>query len=365
MMNILYSASGVLCLFYMGLLLGKRQKELKDYLLSGWFLLILLGINSAYLSHNQISGWGVFFELMDGMVLLNGPFMWFYTLALMDKSFRLGRKDLWHLLPFLVSTAALMIPVLSGEVISETGRNVILVCKMLILLAYVIAVLWRLSIHESQIGDFYSFTEKVDLNWLKLLIWGFLIIWIIGATSQLLYYLGVDIPQYGGLYTNLALSLFVLIMGYFGIQQTQVFSSPLVQDHPARAEKDLPLPQTHQDLTATDPRYEKLEKYMEDNKPFLDSELTLYKLASRLAMPPYQLSQLINQYGGKNFFNFINQYRVKEVQSQIQAGAHIKQTLLAVALDCGFNSKASFNRVFKNITGKTPRQYANEADQWI
>ena len=350
----------------MGLLLGKRQKGLKDYLLSFWFSLILLGIISTYLNHNQIHAWLALFEFTDASVLLHGPVMWVYTLALTDKSFHLERKYFWHLLPFLIATVVLMLPVLAGKSISEAGRNAILVSKMLVLLAYVIAVLWRLKLHEAKIGDYYSFTEKVDLNWLKLLIWGFLVIWIIGATSQFLYYLGVEIPQYGGLYTNSALSLFVLILGYFGIQQTQVFSSQGGQENPESEKRvaHLPKDNTSEFNDGKVLEFRKLEQLMEENKPWLDHELTLYKLAGIMQIPPYQLSQLINQYGGKNFFNFVNQYRVGEVQQRIRAGTHHKQTLLAIALDSGFNSKASFNRVFKKITGKTPRQYATEADQW-
>ena len=363
-MNVLYSASGVLCLFYMGLLLSKPRRERHDYMLAGWFVLILLGIITTYLNHNQMTQWSPLFEFTDGSVFLHGPIMWFYTRMLTEKSFRFKIIDLWHVIPFLVGILFLMIPVFQGKSISNTGRDIILVSKMMILLAYVIAVLRRLQKHEAQIGDYYSFTEKVDLNWLKLLIWGFLVIWTISVISQFSYFLGVEIPQYGGLYTNLALSLFVLIMGYFGIRQTHVFSSPISE----KAETLPPSPSLTQDSVQTpqqpDPRFERLERLMKEEKPYLDSELTLYKLAEKLQIPPYQISQLINQYGGANFFTYINQYRVKEVQARIQAKAHIKQTLLAIALDCGFNSKASFNRVFKKITGKTPRQYAIEADHW-
>ena len=363
-MNVLYSASGVLCLFYIGLLLSKPRRERHDYMLAGWFVLILLGIITTYLNHNEMTQWYPLFEFTDGSVFLHGPIMWFYTRMLTEKGFRFRITDLWHVIPFALGTVFLMIPVIQGGNISNIGRDVILVSKMVILLAYVIAVLRRLQKHEAQIGDYYSFTEKVDLNWLKLLIWGFLMIWMISAVSQFSYFLGVEIPQYGGLYTNLALSIFVLIMGYFGIRQTHVFSSPISNNQkPGKPVLDKP-ENSVPSLSKSDPRFDRLEKLMEEEKPYLDTELTLYKLAEMLQIPPYQLSQLINQYGGANFFTYINQYRVKAVQNRIQARAHIKQTLLAIALDCGFNSKASFNRVFKKFTGKTPRQYANEADQW-
>ena len=338
-MNIIYSASGVLCLFYMGLLMSKQQKELKDYLLAGWFVLILLGISVAYLNYNQVEGWRALFELTDASVFLHGPIIWFYTLALTEKSFHLRMKDSWHLLPFFVGGTVLMYPVLFGNSISDEGRNTILVIKMLVLIAYAIATLFRLRLHEAQIGDYYSFTEKIDLNWLKFLVWAVIIIWFISVVSQSLFYFGLDIPQYGGLYTNLAISLFVLVMGYFGIRQMNVFTSPFeqsvidisVKTEPIEVVESVAKAPSKQEI-----RFSRLEQYMLEHKPYLESELTLYKLAGMIEVPPYQLSQLINQYGGKNFFHFVNQYRVKEVQSRIQARAHIKQTLLAIGLDCGF-----------------------------
>ena len=103
-------------------------------------------------------------------------------------------------------------------------------------------------------------------------------------------------------------------------------------------------------------------KFIEDEKPYLDNELTIYSLAAQLNLPPYILSQLINQHSGKNFFDFINQYRVEQVKEKIRDQSHYRQTLLAIALDCGFNSKSSFNRVFKKITDQTPREFVKSLE---
>jgi AraC-like DNA-binding protein len=99
---------------------------------------------------------------------------------------------------------------------------------------------------------------------------------------------------------------------------------------------------------------------MDLEQPYLDGELTLFKLSVQVGVPPHQLSKLVNQYGMCNFFDFVNQYRVAALQEKIRQGQHEQQTLLALALDSGFNSKASFNRVFKKMTGMTPRQYVGQ-----
>ena len=98
---------------------------------------------------------------------------------------------------------------------------------------------------------------------------------------------------------------------------------------------------------------------MESNRPYLDPELTLPKLADDLKVTNHHLSQVINEVHGKNFFNFINEYRVEEVKRKIQDPKYQNYTLLGIAFESGFNSKSAFNRVFKNITGTTPSTYRN------
>ena len=96
---------------------------------------------------------------------------------------------------------------------------------------------------------------------------------------------------------------------------------------------------------------------MQEKKPYQDGNLTLFELAKQFDCSPAQLSGIINQQGKTNFFDFVNTFRVEEVKTRIQNKEYTNKTLLAIAFDSGFNSKASFNRVFKNMTGMTPRDF--------
>ena len=102
---------------------------------------------------------------------------------------------------------------------------------------------------------------------------------------------------------------------------------------------------------------DKVSSYMTTERPYLESDLTLPKLAEDLGVSTHHLSQIINEVHGKNFFNFINEYRVNEVKRKIQDPAYDNYSLLGIAYESGFNSKSAFNRVFKNITGQTPSQF--------
>ncbi|TGE15965.1 helix-turn-helix domain-containing protein [Hymenobacter elongatus] len=97
--------------------------------------------------------------------------------------------------------------------------------------------------------------------------------------------------------------------------------------------------------------------YMRQHKPYLNPSLTIHELAMGLQLPPHVLSKVINEGFGQNFFDFVNSYRVDEFK-QVMAVPQARQyTLLALALEVGFNSKTAFNRAFKKQTDQTPREY--------
>jgi AraC-like DNA-binding protein len=103
--------------------------------------------------------------------------------------------------------------------------------------------------------------------------------------------------------------------------------------------------------------FARLGRLMADEKPYRDSELTLLSLATKLSLSPHHLSQLLNERVGKNFYDYINEYRVDEVKRELVNPQKSNFTILAIALECGFNSKSTFNTCFKKNTGLTPSQY--------
>ena len=96
---------------------------------------------------------------------------------------------------------------------------------------------------------------------------------------------------------------------------------------------------------------------MDKEKPYLNSTITLNDLSEKLAVSSHNLSEVINTRLQQSFFDFINTYRVEEVKKALTDPAKSHYTLLSIALDCGFNSKTSFNTVFKKHTRLTPSQY--------
>ena len=96
---------------------------------------------------------------------------------------------------------------------------------------------------------------------------------------------------------------------------------------------------------------------MTTEKMYTKNDLLINDLASILMVHPNHLSQIINELEGKNFYEFVNHYRIHEFKRLISSPKNHQFTLLSLAFECGFNSKSSFNRYFKKSTGQTPSQY--------
>ena len=119
-----------------------------------------------------------------------------------------------------------------------------------------------------------------------------------------------------------------------------------------------PTGQENSKLSDNTRRYhDRLINLMKEKKPYLDQELNLKKLAIQMDLSSGYLSQIINEYEGKNFFEFINTYRVEEVKEKISNPKFDHFSLLGIAYESGFKSKSTFNLSFKKITGTTPTAY--------
>lgn len=169
----------------------------------------------------------------------------------------------------------------------------------------------------------------------------------------------------------LAFSTIPYFLGYFAIHQPEIFKLPnqpipflnptespsvVIQDAMA------PLIEKEPELLENLNSYkEKIEGFMNKQKPYTNAGLTLNELASKLKMSPHLLSKVINEGYDKNFFDFINEYRIEEFKQRFEDPRNKQYTMLAIAFEVGFNSKTAFNRAFKKMTQQTPREYFFES----
>ncbi len=100
-----------------------------------------------------------------------------------------------------------------------------------------------------------------------------------------------------------------------------------------------------------------LDAHMRDNKPYLDPELRIDDVARALHIKRHHLTQILSEQYNKNFFMYINEFRIEEARRMMADESNREKTVLRIAFDTGFNSKATFNRIFKEATGMTPTEY--------
>jgi AraC-like DNA-binding protein len=224
---------------------------------------------------------------------------------------------------------------------------------------YAILSLLVLLKYQKLLPDNYSYTEKINLNWLKWIVMSLLILFV---TLFLIIKYGVGLGPltYQNLFAVVGsiLSFYIFFIGYFGLRQTTIFTNiPATAAVVSEINLQTNYKNSGIDDEMAEQLFKKLKLHMEENKPFLDENLSLAVLARQLDMTANQLSQIINQKSASNFFNFINGYRVQAIKEKLKDPAYGHYSILAIGYDCGFRSKASLNKIFKQMTGKTPSQY--------
>jgi AraC-like DNA-binding protein len=355
--------------------------------------------------------------LLSGLPLLSGPLHYLYALHLIHPERRFRRGDWVHILPYLLYKLT-ELSLLFGEAdtlafilrdVTATGMpwrfflfNWAIIVQSMLYLGGTLFILHR---HRRGLEDVVSSAHYLRLTWLRNITLLSLGAWLLFTTEYALYLDGMLLADRFGI-TGILGGILIYVMGYMGLARSEILETPGVassmQDvsrfrreldgHLAGRNRPVPeiseletgqersgehtagaalSPQQPMGIPPASPSYSRsglspqraaeierrLRSALEEEHVYRDSGLTLPKLAETLEVAPHNLSEVINTRYGMNFFDLVNGYRVREVQQRLEDAAHRQFTILAIALDSGFNSKTSFNTVFKKHTGLTPSEY--------
>jgi len=224
------------------------------------------------------------------------------------------------------------------------------------LLIYLWFTLRELSKFKKVLKSNYSSISSNELRWIKHFLIGVMVV----ASLDLLlgaYKIFYGDHGFGGSFMVL-MSIIVLItyLGYHGTTQSAWLLPGFLLEEESHERKL----NYHLSAYSSDELNQwvlKLDEVLRTQKPFLDPDLTLSKLAESIQITDKKLSALLNQHMQTSFFDYINKYRVDEVKEKIVLPEYEYLTLLGIAYECGFNSKSSFNRIFKKETGFSPSEY--------
>jgi len=360
---------GIVLSFFLSILLfSKRKKTLTDNILALWLMVIGIHLTSSFLYHQGY--WEKYPNLIGitaPLPLLYGPFLYLYVLYSIKSCSHLRKIDLLHFAPVLLSYLY-MVPFYffySAEKKTQIYKgliddysifsNLLLIGLIVSGISYTLLAFRKLSQREKIIQQNFSYSNRINLNWLRNAILGIGAIFVTAAiVSVLREVYGFQFPFNADILFYSLMVAFVIYVGYSGIRQQDLFSNTITNE---------------QELTQAVSEYKKsglktnvavskhgeLLKLMETEKLYLDPELTLNNLSKKLSVSSNHLSQIINQYEKVNFHDFVNKYRVEEFIERAQNNK--KFSLLAHAFDSGFNSKSSFNSVFKKFKSATPSQF--------
>ncbi|MCB0495085.1 MAG: helix-turn-helix domain-containing protein [Cyclobacteriaceae bacterium] len=356
-------------LFFEFLLLSKKQKTLADNVLSVWMFFIALNLFLFYVNNTEALAYKYPFLLGVNAPIpfVHGPFLFLYTQALAGNLTRWKSITFLHFIPvplfylaninfYLNYSTAEKIEFVEKVKAGNAGLFFSMAAVLMIASAitYLILTFFQYSRHHKNIVNNLSFNdERVNLHWLRNLLIGMSVIWLVVIIANL------NIPGLNNeqvIYTTVV--LFVLSIGYFGVRQGNIFTStPVASKNKTDEQVEKRYAKSGLKEADMDSIEKELKHLMETEELFLDENITLPKLAEQIGISANNLSQVINDRFQKNFYDFINSYRIKRFKLLAKDPKKRNYTILALAYECGFNSKSSFNKYFKSATNTTPSEY--------
>lgn len=336
------------------MLMLKKPIQISDKILAAW--LFFIGFQMIFSILNR---W-VQITSFTFIPFVYGPLLFIYCETLMAEK-PIFKKVYWfHFIPlivFLILAFILRDPqVFNLDNFLGTDKYLAfrIVYSLFIagsIITYSVVAFMSIGRHQKRIKDHYSFTnQKITLGWLKFVSISFCVFYILlfGVGIADVFTISKSINVY--LFSYFVLTFYAYTFSIFGYQQARIFPEEPIVKRKKYERSGLKKEEADEHL-------DKLLKYMDRHKPYLNGNLTINDLAVDLKISRHYLTQILNSKLEKNFYTFINEYRVEVVKELLLNKKYDHYTFTAIGYDAGFNSKSSFHMVFKQFTGHTPSQF--------
>ncbi|MBK6382629.1 MAG: helix-turn-helix transcriptional regulator [Chitinophagaceae bacterium] len=335
----------------------------------------------------------ILFYLPFQQLYFIGPVIFFYVQSLLNPSFRFGKKEWLHLLPGILYLLFSIIMVVTDKLVLkkyyflangqdpdfDTWYQLTGFASMLF---YFFLSLRYYNLYKKLIVQVVSYAELVSFRWVRNFLVAFLIMLFVKIVFFILEEI-TDLSYWDTWWYFLVFAIlfyYIAISGYANSVETKVafkphlltyrptlllnYSPSLTLTESVTEEAEIiAIGPASKDSVADEVLTEwkpKLLRLMQEEKIYEDPELSLTQVAKQLQSNPSFISMVVNRGFELNFNDFVNQFRIEAVKEMLKKGEHKKQTLLGIAYECGFNSKATFNRAFKKVTGLTPKEWVQQ-----
>lgn len=343
------------------LMFTKKENSVSDKILSAWLMLLAIEFLTCGLDH-LIFGQ----PLLSSSFLLMNPAMYLYISSLTRPNFKLKWTQLLHLLPFLVFEIHAYIiqePFLMLDFFTKNSNY-----TFRILFAAANFISWSiynpLSLiyvhkHRMNLQNEKSNIEKNEnLGWVLSVVVFYTIYCLVAVIIAIAVYFEGKMLLLPHVYNYAALLLVIYVLSFYGLLQQILPTNILVpvEDKSTSYSNSLLSDETKQKIKID------LLHYVESQNAYLNPDINMDLLSKELNTPKHQLTEVLNTVIGKNFFQFINAYRVEEVKKMLLDPTN-NYSIEAIGYECGFSSKSSFYKEFKRLTGMTPVAYKSHYEQ--
>ena len=301
------------------------------------------------------------------------PLIYFYVKSITQSNFKF-KKNYWWSFSFAIAFIIYRFSIYSYDVFQPGFKDVqngilkinldeayiqdissfIETAFMLLFLAFTFQHFYN---YRNKIKQYFSNTYKLELNWILTFLILFTVLFLYGTIQDVIgsFYTDLNYEQRWWLnFLTAIVTLFVGIKGYYTdttkLNKLDFTFSPKTIGIPEDASD-------YEEKTFSEEHIQLIKRLMEEEKVYLNPELNLSDLAKMANMTRGQLSEIVNTAFKNNFNDFVNSYRVEAFKTMLRNNKHKQLSLLGIAQDCGFNSKATFNRVFKKLTNLSPTEY--------
>jgi AraC-like DNA-binding protein len=343
-------------LFAAILMFTKNGRSVSDKILTGWLSLLAIEFFMCGLDYRMFGA-----PILSSSFLLFNPAFFLYVKSLVNGNFKLRWIQLLHLFPYLFFKIVAYLVQEPYEINTYFVPNTTLwfrvafgVATIVSWIFYNYATAITVVKHRKSLENEFSTIE----NYLKIG-WLFFIIIFYNLYCLALVVIGIlivfhrlDVVPVHVFNYSILLAL-IYILSFYGLKQRMLF---------AKAPAIAPVDERYRYSGLAAEKKENIRlllmKYFEKEKPYLNPELNMNMLAEALGVPKHQLTEVLNSDIGKNFFRFVNEFRVEAVKEKLK---HNKRnySVEAIGYECGFNSKSTFYTVFKQIAGVAPAEFEN------
>jgi AraC-like DNA-binding protein len=337
------------------------------------FAISIIVSGAVLLTSNYVFVYPHLSRIHHPFVFAAGPLLFLYIRGLTSEGKRFEREDFLHFIPFALCVIYLLpyyvqsskgkLNVVASEYLEASFGQWYFVRSSLFIvqfLVYLVLIVLAIVQYSRRVKRRELPRDETTLSELRFFVIASSVLWV-GAVLRYT----LDSTARTNLLVPLGASVVIYGMGYLKMRRprslTDEVASEVASEEPG---EELQLStKKYEKSTLTGERAERylsrLLQCMKEKKPFTDGDLSLQKLAQGLSISPHHLSQIINERLGQTFSDFINSYRVEEAKRRLLDPAFKHLSLLGIAIDVGFNSKSSFNSVFKKHTNMTPSEFRN------